>query len=172
MKPLSATVAEPRDNALAHKLRANGVRNALRIVLECRHRHNGVIPVSLGLALQEQESGGLNIFGADENAPFAHLPVTKARVLKLVNLVHAGGISNGVGPMQLTFIGFIEEANREAARGSPRSTSRRASASSPATSSSTACPAGWRHSTPAARSRARARRTHSTSSSSKTTSTN
>ena len=66
MKPLSATVAEPRDNALAHKLRAKGVRNALRIVLECRHRHNGVIPVSLGLALQEQESGGLNIFGADE----------------------------------------------------------------------------------------------------------
>lgn len=113
MKPLSATVAEPRDNALAHKLRARGVRNALRIVLECRHRHNGVIPVSLGLALQEQESGGLNIFGADQNAPFTHLPVTKARVLKLVNLVHAGGVSNGVGPMQLTFIGFIEEANRD-----------------------------------------------------------
>jgi hypothetical protein len=113
MKPLSADVADDRDNKLAHKLRANGVKNALRIVIECRHRHNGVIPVSLGVALQEQESGGRNIFGADTHAPFAHMAVTEARVRKLVDHVHAGGTSNGVGPLQLTFIGFIEEANRD-----------------------------------------------------------
>ena len=65
MKPLDADSADPRDVALAHKLRAKGVKNALRIVIECRHRHNKLIPVSLGLALQEQESGGRNIFGAD-----------------------------------------------------------------------------------------------------------
>lgn len=113
MKPLSADVADERDNQLAHKLRANGVKNALRIVIECRHRHAGVIPVSLGVALQDQESEGRNIFGADAGAPFPHMPVTEARVRKLVEHVHAGGVSNGVGPLQLTFIGFIEEANRD-----------------------------------------------------------
>lgn len=113
MRPLPTTVADARDAALAHRLRARGVKNALRIVIECRHRHDGLIPLSLGLALQEQESEGRNIFGADDDAPFPHQPVTKARVLKLVELVHAGSISNGVGPMQLTFIGFIEEANRD-----------------------------------------------------------
>ncbi len=113
MKPLDASIAEPRDVTLAHKLRAKGVKNALRIVIECRHRHGKVIPVSLGLALQEQESGGRNIFGADIGAPFAHQPVTERRVRELVKHVRAGGLSNGVGPMQLTFIGFIDEANRD-----------------------------------------------------------
>jgi hypothetical protein len=113
MKPLPPDIAEPRDNSLARKLRADGVKNALRIVIECRHRHDGVIPVALGVALQEQESEGRNIFGADDRAPFAHEPVTKDRVMQLVAHVHAGGVSNGVGPLQLTFIGFIEEANRD-----------------------------------------------------------
>jgi hypothetical protein len=113
MKPLRASVAEPRDNQLARKLRDHGVKNALRIVIECRHRHDGVIPVSLGVALQEQESNGRNIFGADQNAPFTHQPVTKEHVLKLVEHVRAGGVSNGVGPLQLTFLPFIEEANRD-----------------------------------------------------------
>jgi len=113
MKPLPTTVAKPRDAKLARKLRDNGVKNALRIVIECRHRHDGVIPVSLGVALQEQESNGRNIFGADQNAPFTHQPVTKERVLELVAHVRAGGISNGVGPLQLTFLPFIEEANRD-----------------------------------------------------------
>jgi len=113
MKPLPTSRATARDAELARKLRARGVKNALRIILECRHRHDSVIPVSLGLALQEQESKGQNIFGADTNAPFTHQPVTKTRVLKLVEHVRAGGISNGVGPMQLTFLPFIEEANRD-----------------------------------------------------------
>ncbi len=113
MKPLRATVAEPRDDQLARKLRDSGVKNALRIVIECRHRHDGLIPVSLGVALQEQESNGRNIFGADLGAPFAHQPVTKERVMKLVEHVRAGGVSNGVGPLQLTFLPFIEEANRD-----------------------------------------------------------
>lgn len=113
MKPLPASVADRRDNQLARKLRNAGHKNALRIVIECRHRHAGVIPVSLGMALQEQESNGRNIFGADQNAPFTHLPVTKERVLKLVEHVRNGGVSNGVGPLQLTFLPFIEEANRD-----------------------------------------------------------
>lgn len=113
MKPLSVDAAKPRDAELARKLRARGVKNALRIVIECRHRHDGVIAVSLGIAIQEQESNGRNIFGADENAPFTHKPVTKARVLQLVEHVRGGGKSNGVGPMQLTFLPFIEEANRD-----------------------------------------------------------
>ena len=113
MRPLALTAVRPRDLMLARTLRRHGVNNALRIVVECRHRHDGAIPVSLGAALQEQESNGRNIFGADENAPFAHQPVTKERVLRLVEHVRAGGISNGVGPLQLTFLPFIEEANRD-----------------------------------------------------------
>jgi hypothetical protein len=113
MKPLPEEVADPRDLELAHRLRAKGIKNSLRIVIECRHRHKDVIPVSLGLALQEQESGGQNIFGADVNAPFTHLPVTRARVLQLVDHVRGGGTSNGVGPLQLTFIGFLDEANAD-----------------------------------------------------------
>jgi hypothetical protein len=113
MKPLPTTVATARDAALARKLRDNGVKNALRIVIECRHRHSGVIAVSLGVAVQEQESAGRNIFGADQNGPFPHQPVTKQRVLQLVEHVRAGGTSNGVGPLQLTFLPFIEEANRD-----------------------------------------------------------
>jgi len=31
--------------------------------------------------------------------------------MKLVEHVRAGGVPNGVGPMQLTFLGFVEEAN-------------------------------------------------------------
>jgi hypothetical protein len=113
MKPLRAEVADPRDAALARTLRDEGVKNALRIVIECRHRHDGVIPVSLGVALQEQESDGRNIFGADRGGPFPHQPVTQERVLQLVKHVRAGGTSNGVGPLQLTFLPFIEEANRD-----------------------------------------------------------
>jgi hypothetical protein len=113
MKPLPESVADARDRQLAHKLRAQGVSNSLRIVLECRHRHQHVLPVSLGLALQEQESGGANIFGADIGGLFPHQPVTKERVLQLVDHVRAGGVSNGVGPFQLTFIGFLDEANRD-----------------------------------------------------------
>jgi hypothetical protein len=113
MKPLAASVADEADNRMAHRLRNRGVKNALRIVIECRHRHEGVIPVSLGFALQEQESGGANIFGADTGGLFPHLPVTEARVRKLVAHVQAGGLSNGVGPFQLTFLPFIEEANRD-----------------------------------------------------------
>jgi hypothetical protein len=114
MKPLPENTADDRDRELAHKLRAKGVKNALRIVIECRHRHEDVISVSLALAIQEQESsGGKNIFGADDGAPFSHQPVTQQRVLRLLELVHAGGRSNGVGPFQLTFPPFIEEANRD-----------------------------------------------------------
>jgi hypothetical protein len=119
MKPLSADRATERDIALARKLRDRHVKNALRIVLECSHRHDGLLPVSLGLALQEQESGGRNIFGADTSAPFAHLPVTQARVMALVKHVRNGGKSNGVGPLQLTFIGFIDEANRDGGAWTP-----------------------------------------------------
>lgn len=113
MRPLQLTATRPRDVLLARRLRSRGVKNALRIVIECRHRHGGVIPASLGAALQEQESRGRNIFGADHGAPFRHQPVTKPRVLQLVRHVRAGGVSNGVGPMQLTFLPFIEEANRD-----------------------------------------------------------
>ena len=123
--PWLATQEDPNEAAVRNRRRAarqrsraqasgNGVRNALRIVLECRHRHNGVIPVSLGLALQEQESGGLNIFGADEQRavrasarhqgarPEARQPRSRRWHLQRcrpdaahVHRVHRGGESDG-----------------------------------------------------------------------------
>jgi hypothetical protein len=77
-------------------------------------------------ALVEQESNGRNIFGADwgqkgvDRVPFAHLPVTRERVEKLLAHVRAGGTSNGVGLTQLTWKGFLEEAEKLGGAHDPR----------------------------------------------------
>lgn len=75
---------------------------------------NGANKVGLGLAwacaLVEQESAGKNIFGHDAGGLFPGEPVTKEKVQKLIAHVKAGGVSNGVGLTQLTYIGFIYEA--------------------------------------------------------------
>jgi|GEM_PF-1935942 len=72
--------------------------------------------ITSACALVEQESAGRNVFGADwgtrhaDAIPFAHLPVTKARIQKLVAHVRAGGVSNGIGLTQITWRDFIFDA--------------------------------------------------------------
>lgn len=98
-----------RDITLARRARAAGAKYALRIVWEARHAG---IPVSLALALVEQESGFRNIFGADQGSILKHEKVTKAKVARLLAFVERGGPSNGVGLTQLTYPPFIRHANR------------------------------------------------------------
>ncbi len=58
------------------------------------------------------------MFGADwgtrhaDTVPFAHLPVTKARVANLVAHIRNGGVSNGVGLTQITWRDFIYDAEK------------------------------------------------------------
>lgn len=76
------------------------------------------LDLALCCALISQESGGRNIFGADwgvrgaDRIPFAHLPCTKERVEALVAHVRSGGVSNGVGPVQITWRDYLYEAQR------------------------------------------------------------
>jgi hypothetical protein len=75
------------------------------------------LPLSLALALVDQESSFRNIFGCDlgerDTVPWCHQDVTKERVGQLIRHVNAGGVSNGVGLTQLTSIGFIQQAQAE-----------------------------------------------------------
>lgn len=69
-------------------------------------------------AIIEEESGGRNIYGADDTGPDGALPpalydkpVTKANFKTFWARVQAGHTSNGVGLAQLTSKGFLEAAN-------------------------------------------------------------
>lgn len=70
------------------------------------------IGLGLGCALVEQESGGDNIFGHDQGGLFPGEWVTAHKVKALIAHVEAGGVSNGVGLTQLTYIGYIQEAEK------------------------------------------------------------
>lgn len=98
-----------RDLVLANRAKRAGAKHSLRIVWEARRAW---IPVSLGFALVEQESGFRNIFGADQGSILKHEKVTKAKVTRLLRFVERGGPSNGVGLTQLTYPPYIRHANR------------------------------------------------------------
>lgn len=107
-----------RNLELAHIAKSHGANYSLRIVLECRRAG---IPISAGFALVEVETGdenggGQNIFGCDlgkrAGVPWCHQAVTRERVQALIRHVKAGGISNGVGPTQLTSLDYILRAER------------------------------------------------------------
>lgn len=120
MRPAPISRVRMRDLNLARKIvrrRPRAVGLCLRIVVEAR-RNN--LAISEALAVIEHESGFRNIFGCDRGGPFCHQPVTKAKVLDLVRRVQAGGVSNGVGHGQLTWIGYIQEANRDGGAWVPR----------------------------------------------------
>jgi hypothetical protein len=99
----------PRDLQLAHRAKAAGANYSLRIVLEARRAG---LPISLAFALVDQESHFHNIFGCDVGSILCHQDVTPERVKQLIHHVKSGGVSNGVGLTQLTWIGFITAAER------------------------------------------------------------
>jgi hypothetical protein len=98
-----------RDLRYAARAKRAGARHTIKTVREAR-RHG--VPLSWAFALVEQESGGKNVFGADRGSILAHQKVTKKRVAELLDYVRHGGVSNGVGLTQLTWVPLIEEANK------------------------------------------------------------
>lgn len=114
MRPAPIRTTNRRDLRLATAIvrrrpRANGV--ALRVVIEAKRQPH--ITLSQSCALIEHESAWRNIFGCDTGGPFCHQKVTRARVQDLIRHVRAGGISNGIGDTQLTWIGYITEAEHD-----------------------------------------------------------
>lgn len=115
---MTAQTRRERDLELARVAKSHGANYSLRIVLACRAAD---IPVSAGFALVEVETGddrggGRNIFGCDlgkrAGVPWCNQRVTRERVQALIRHVQAGGTSNGVGPPQLTSIGYIVRAEK------------------------------------------------------------
>jgi hypothetical protein len=99
-----------RDNELAHKAKAHGARYSLRIVLEARRAD---IPISLGFALVEQESGFSNVFGHDPTIFQGAGKVTKSKYLEYKRQRGTPGRKmQGVGPCQLTWWTYQDRADR------------------------------------------------------------
>ena len=102
-----------KDRRRARKLRAAGAKWPLWIIRESRKAR---VPLAWALALVDQETGFRNIFGADQSSKqlvaLHHKAVTRARVARLLRWVADGGHSNGVGPGQLTSVGYIRRAQR------------------------------------------------------------
>ena len=58
-------------------------------------------------ALVEKETGFRHIFGCDAGSILCHRRVTRRRYRKLQRHVRAGGVSNGVSYVQVTYGGFL-----------------------------------------------------------------
>lgn len=73
------------------------------------------VPLWIAAALIEKESGGRNVYGNDRGGVFStpgapDLVVTRENYAEFERRVLAGETSNGVGPAQITWPGFIREA--------------------------------------------------------------
>lgn len=84
---------------LAAKAKRHGANYSLRIILEARRAK---IPISLGFALVEQESGFRNVFGHDPTIFAGAGTVTKAKYLAYKKQ-RGQTRMQGVGPCQLTW---------------------------------------------------------------------
>lgn len=99
------------DARLAARLRKHGARMTLRIISEARRAG---LPLSLALALVEQESEFRNVFGHDDSIYKGAGRVTplKYRRYKQRRGAHGEGGMQGVGPCQLTFWTFQDDADK------------------------------------------------------------
>jgi hypothetical protein len=108
-------VSSVRDVVVARRANSHGARYSLRIILEARRAG---IPISLGFALVETESGFRNVWGhdAEPNGGTTHLggkPVRKADYLaykKRRGPTGRGGMQ-GVGVSQLTWYSTQDRAD-------------------------------------------------------------
>lgn len=101
-----------KDIRIATKARRHKAKFALRIVIEARKAN---IPVSIAFALIEQESNFRNVFGHDpvkmpEGVEKGSI-VTKTKYIKYKKKRYANG-AQGVGPAQLTYAGYQDQADR------------------------------------------------------------
>jgi hypothetical protein len=98
------------DLRLARKLRKAGFQNSLRTIWEARRAD---LPLSYALAFLEKESGkGHNVFGSDPvRNPIKGGTVTKSRYLAYKAYRKKGLGMQGVGPMQLTWYTYQDQAD-------------------------------------------------------------
>jgi hypothetical protein len=108
---IKLTKVTPRDLVLARRAKKHGANYSLRIIIEARQ---AVIPISLGFALIEKESGFRNVFGHD---PTTSIPVswrgtqvTKSKY-EHYKANRASGGMQGVGPAQLTWWAYQDQAD-------------------------------------------------------------
>lgn len=103
------------DQETAHKLAELGMTGSLRLLMEARAAG---LSQSLALGLREQESGTRghgNVFGHDASGNHVGAgTVTKKKYLayKAKRGATGRGGMQGVGPLQLTFYTFQDEADR------------------------------------------------------------
>lgn len=99
--------------------RRHGMRNTLTALDEGR---KAGLSDSLSLALSEQESRGFNIFGHDDSIFRGAGRVTKEkyRQYKRARLLSGNRRMQGVGPLQLTWWEYQDEADRLGGAWKPR----------------------------------------------------
>lgn len=96
--------------------KANGLTNVDVMAEVCR---DVGIPFFAACALYEKESGGRNIYGNDQGGALAGFgkPVTEDNYAVFEWLVFTKGMqSNGVGPSQLTYKGFLTDMKAKGLR--------------------------------------------------------
>jgi cold shock CspA family protein len=100
-----------RDLNLARRAKKHGANYSLRIVKEARRAG---IPISLGFALIDQESNFKNVFGHDSTIFRGAGNVTKGKytAYKQQRGPHGKGGMQGVGPAQLTWYEFQDQADK------------------------------------------------------------
>lgn len=96
-----------RNVLLATRAKRAGASYSLRIVLEAKRAG---IPVSLGFALIEKETGFRNVFGHDPTIFAGAGTVTRSKYREYKRRRPRGGMQ-GVGPAQLTWFEFQDEAD-------------------------------------------------------------
>jgi hypothetical protein len=103
-----------RDARYATIARRNGMQNSLRALWEARA--TGEISPSLAMAMLEQESGtGANVFGHDKVVfpeSWKGTTVTEEKYKEYKRNRNGRWGMQGVGPMQLTWWEFQDEADR------------------------------------------------------------
>lgn len=96
-------------------LTQHGIRDA-ETVVEAALRTG--VPLFIAAAIIEKESGGLNVYGNDRGGVFSQADperpnpnvVTETNYRRFESRVFSGETSNGVGPAQITWPGFIRDA--------------------------------------------------------------
>lgn len=106
-----------RDIQLAYRAKRHGARYSLRIVLEARRAG---IPISLGFALVEAETGFRNVFGHDTTIFAGAGTVTRAKYLRYKAERKRTGAMQGVGPCQLTWYAYQDDADKRGGCWIPR----------------------------------------------------
>src|SRR5947207_1777441 len=103
----------PADLLLLRRMRGLGMRMPVRQLQAARATGLNV-PLSCAVLMQET-GGGINEFGHDDTVAVGWGEVTEAnyRAYKVLRDQHGhGSRCQGVGPCQLTYIGFQDEADR------------------------------------------------------------